>query len=616
MAATFKAPLAKIAVAVVASFAGLTVPLQLLSQEDAIKTVKYYGYWLTLATCALYLWIIWREAHKVSIRQLRDLASRHSIGLILAGIIAFFLHAQTEPGFKILYDEHVLSSTAMNLHEHQLAYVQATGHVIEGETIASIGHVDKRPLLFPFILSIVHNAFGYNYEHVFALNAVLTFVALALLYGLLAQLTDRTYGWLGLLLFGSLPLLAQNATGGGYEILNLCLIIGLALSAIHYFRQEQGTAGLDLMIMTAILLANVRYESILYVLVPAAVFLQKSLRKRSMQLSWFSVLSPILLSVPLLSFALFRNEPMFIRTSQDNFFSLSHLPGNLVHAARYLFDWRGNYTNSLLLSIVGLAGILLFLFSFTPRFLKFTKSNDAVIILLPVAVIVLTNTLLALCNHWGAWTDPATSRFSLPLQFLMAVCPALVLNKLFHRATAPSWLMLLAGSYLLFVTPWHCDRSSQKSQLIIPEGYHWAMHWITNKAPPGNNLYIAQSATGIGLLQAGAIPFSVANSTPERVLHLKEIGIYNEIFAYEVLTVRDDGTTQPIPGSGALSARFNLETCAQYYLNDQVLYRISRLTAVKPALNGEEIPSKRLPPTIDIDRLQGADLYKVLPLTP
>lgn len=617
MPAALKLPWSKFAVAAAASCAALITPLYFLPKDLAILTVKHGGYWLMLGTCALFLWAFWRETRMVSARQLRELASQHSMGLLLAAAIAGFLQTQHEDSFRILYDEHVLSSTAMNLHAHQLAYVQAVSHVVEGETVASLGHVDKRPLLFPFILSIGHNLFGYDHTHVFALNATLTFLTLALLYALLTKLTNRTYGCLGLLLFGGLPLLAQNANGGGYELLNLCLILTLGLTAIHYFRQTEGTAGLDLMILTAILLANVRYESILYVLLPATVFLIKGLRTGELKLTWFSAFSPLLLIPPLLSFGIFNNEPLFIRTSPDNFFSLGHLRGNLAQAMLYLFDWSGDYNNSLLLSLLGLPSIVFLIIYGAARLRKCITMEHPAIILYPALLIVLANTLLALCNHWGAWTDPTTSRFSLPLQLAMVICSLLVIHMMLRQATTPAvGLILLTGAHLIFVAPGNGAFTSQSHRLYLPKGYDWAMQWLAHEAPPGNHLYIAQSASGLGLLQVGAIPFSVANTNSERILRVKEAGIYDEVFAFEGFIVEGEDTRLPLPGAGVLSQQFKLETVGKCNLDMHTIFRVSRIAGLIHTKTEESTMNIPLQKGKSIDLRQKSNIDEFLPLIP
>ena len=606
----------KVFCAVFASLVALTVPLYFLSGGQVIITVKHWGYWLMLGTCSLFLWKFWLESRRVSFNQLANCVSTHRVGLLLALCTAIFVQFQGKDSFKILYDEHVLSSTAMNLHHHQMAYVEAVSYVIDGEKVVSLGHVDKRPLLFPFILSATHNLIGYDDKNVFLLNAALTFVALALLYVVITLISHRTYGCLGILLICGLPLFAENATGGGYEILNLCLILALTLTSVYYFQSERHTGGLDLMIITAVLLANVRYESILYVLVPAAVFLLKSIRSKQIHLTWFSVFSPLLLILPLMSYAVFKNDPQFIHTTPEDFFSVSYLPENLGHAIAYLTNWRGDYTNSLLLTILGTISLGSFVIYLKPSILNTDNQNDRIAPIFLVILIILANTMLALSNEWDAWTKAEAARFSLPLHLAMAICLAPAFAHGFLLKKAPIWLILSAGLYMLVVTPLHCLRMNQENRHIIPAGYQWAMQWTEETAPSGNNLFIAQSASGLGLLNKAAIPFSLANAKPEKVLQLKELGIYDNIYAIEALIKTGEGTTLPLPGAGALNQSLNRATAADYHIKDNVWYRISRLTDENSVARSLGDTGKTL--HIDHEKTSSdwTEIYERLPLHP
>jgi hypothetical protein len=48
-------------------------------------------------------------------------------------------------------------------------------------------------------------------------------------YTLGRMLAGRVAGWLGVVLFAGLPLLSQNATGGGFELINLVMILATLL---------------------------------------------------------------------------------------------------------------------------------------------------------------------------------------------------------------------------------------------------------------------------------------------------------------------------------------------------------------------------------------------------
>ena len=124
----------------------------------------------------------------------------------------------------------------MSMHYNARAFVPAASHIINDEVVASIGFVDKRPALFPFVVSVIHSLSGYRPENVFWLNSGLTFLLLGLIYTIAARTCGKPHGILAILLMTSLPLLAQNTNGGGYEIMNLCLICGVVLAGLNYMR--------------------------------------------------------------------------------------------------------------------------------------------------------------------------------------------------------------------------------------------------------------------------------------------------------------------------------------------------------------------------------------------
>src|SRR5262249_54655172 len=133
------------------------------------------------------------------------------------------------------------------------------------------GLVDKRPLFFPFLVSILHDATGYRPENPFYLNAILTWVLLGLSYLGGRALGGWRAGLLAAMWWITLPLLGQNARGGGFELLNIVMIILTALASGIYYQRRDATSMIA-MIYSGILLAQTRYESPLFLL-PVAVVL-------------------------------------------------------------------------------------------------------------------------------------------------------------------------------------------------------------------------------------------------------------------------------------------------------------------------------------------------------
>ena len=95
-------------------------------------------------------------------------------------------------GFKIVMDELMLLGTSMSMHLDRVALTPLRGNDIQGAFVVLDGIVDKRPLFFPFLVSIVHDLSGYRPENAFFLNGLLTFVLLGLTWSLGRRLAGRS----------------------------------------------------------------------------------------------------------------------------------------------------------------------------------------------------------------------------------------------------------------------------------------------------------------------------------------------------------------------------------------------------------------------------------------
>lgn len=235
---------------------------------EGFQVVIHAGYWFTLALVFLWGRAVWKVA--------RSIRWREWLGWPEAGVVALILTVTTmwvsheRPGYKILADELLLSGTAMSMHyDRQAAYpVRATD--VQGSFQILSRFMDKRPLVFPFMVSLIHDVTGYRPENVFYFNMALSAVFLASIYALGRKAGgSRWAGFIGVVLFAGLPLAAQQSTGGGFELLNLFLLAFYGLLMIRYL-EEPDEERLEALILSAVMLASTRYESALF-LVPAAI---------------------------------------------------------------------------------------------------------------------------------------------------------------------------------------------------------------------------------------------------------------------------------------------------------------------------------------------------------
>lgn len=397
-----------------------------LSPFWAEQVVVNLGYLFLLTAFILFTWSISRLIRRDRQRiHWRSLGFGCSLATILVAFV--FLWSHEPVGFKILMDELILLGTSMTMHFERGPRVPAIAHNYFGDFEIPLGYLDKRPLFHPFVLTLLHDLTGYRPENAFVLNFLLTPLLLGLTWLLGRKLGGHWQsGVLAVAIFGFLPLLAQNATSGHFELLNLVMIATVALCAMRYLQQPEAIS-LNALVFSAILLAQTRYESALFALPVGIAIIVGWIRVGRIVLTWPVVIGPALLLCVPLQLRVFQSKPVFWQLddkASETAFSLSYFGENLGHAGRFLFDFGQGQANSVILSALGLVGVLAF-----PVFLilhrrRIWQDDPAPLGFALMLAGGLAAFLLGMCYHWGQLDDPTASRFALPMLFLAALCGA------------------------------------------------------------------------------------------------------------------------------------------------------------------------------------------------
>jgi len=421
----------------------------LVPDRMALSVVTDTGYWCVLAAFLLFARALWLE-FRVDLARARDLGLRGfdwaSLAVVLLGGTVLIVHESF--GFKIVMDEVMLAGTSMSMHFDRSVLTPIRGGDIQGAFVILGGMMDKRQLFFPFLVSILHDLTGYRPENAFVLNGILVFIFLALVNAAGRKLAGRQAGWLGVALFAGLPLLAQNATGGGFELLNLVMILATMLLGARFIerRDESSFAALCL---SAMLLTQVRYESAIFLVPVALITLWVWRREGRATLSW-----PVMAIPPLMIHCALHTRIFDIRSSawqlqsKPEFtrpFSFSYVPSNVEHALGFFFGKPTDQPNSYVLSALGCVALLFFV-------LLVSKKLRALPAETPMSAATVFFTLgfaaqlgLMMCYFWGQFDDAIIRRLSLPTHLWMVVAILAVLPQ-FPR---PAVIRTLLGVVLL-----------------------------------------------------------------------------------------------------------------------------------------------------------------------
>ncbi len=520
----------------VGSLSTITALYLWLDGQAAWQVQLRAGYWIMLVLSGLTLWQLWPWG------QWREVATQIKIlqwGFLTALVVSLLHQFHEIHFFKVIYDEYVLLSVSKAMHESWLAGWIAQVDSVFGAPVAMAHVADKRPLFFPFVLSLLHTLSGYRLENAFVLNGLLGF---GLLFGLYIWLRPHIGGMLALvsiLIVGGSPLLAQNVTGGGFEVLNLALMVTV-LAATSAFVRQPSERSFAVMVLLTALLANTRYESILFAVVPALGLLVVKLRgERICWLPWAAVLSPLTLVSVVLAQRVFHSFEVFYQSDGEAFISLQYFSGNFDRAIYYLFNAEVTQSNSLVISVLGIIAVLLLpLVVYDVCFRQKQQLSSFLVTMLGFSLFVILHTSLILCLRWGGWDDPMVARFTLPLQLFLALSIVVVAHHLKERHGwgERGWLIAAAAAFFFYGIP---SISQKGSTYLLSPGYGMdqAIKEIDRLDPDRTRLVISASALPFVVRGHISLPVSALDDTLMQWEKKLLSGRYAEILFVENVTL-------------------------------------------------------------------------------
>lgn len=513
-------------------------------------------------------------------------------------------------GFKVLMDELVLGMTSMSMHFDREAFAPLKTHEVDGLYLVLGGVLDKRPLFFPFLVSILHDVTGYRAENSFVLNGLVSFVLLVLVGRLGRRLgQSENAGCLAVLLLAGLPLLAQTATGGGFDLLNLAMICAVMLLAWRFLEQKTEPAQ-DALVLGAVLLAQTRYESVLFVGAVGVVLIWAWVQLRRPIISWGLIAAPLLMVTLPLQRKLFTVNPGYWNTKDTGAapFSWSFFHDNVGHAMNFLFTVDGFQSGSPVLAVSGIV-CTTFAIVFLIRRWRLTGRDAGLAVLAVFSAAILVSFALVLCYNWGQLDDFVATRLGLPVLLLFALCAAFAIGRwTTHRR---AWVAVL-GVPLLWAwcgaIPAAARAQATRSFLSFQE-VEWERQFVRDHRNE-RAFYLMRSPLPAIIERASAVAVNVVAERAEEIdFHVREKS-YRDIFVFQRMVL--DPTTHEWRADelSQLGPEFVLEEIEQRRFKPLYALRLSRLAKIDLSLQAPRPPDwkPKFPPfTIQADTAETPD---------
>jgi hypothetical protein len=579
-----------------------------LSPTAALAAMTIGGYWAMLGTFSWFVWSLWRAGKESGFRPVPSGPGAWKIPALILGC-GLILIIHESYGFKILMDEIMLLGTSMGLHFDKHPLVAIRGHDLQGAFQLLDGQLDKRPLFQPFLVSTLHDLTGYRPENVFVLNTGLTFGFLALVYQLGRKLVNPQAGVLAVLLLTSLPLLAQNATGGGFELLNLFMIVATFLLALHYV-EKRTPASQQAFILSAVLLAQTRYESILFLLPVGLLVLYVWWSENRPVLDWGTVFMPLLFLPAAWHQKIFSaNKSSWELASKPGFdkpFSVSYAPDNFTHWLNFFFDTTGENSNSLVLAALGFLALP---FAILAAFKILGRLRAAPPLQVTSAFFTLgflAHTLLLLFYFWGHFDDPVIRRLSLPLNLWMTLAVITTAAEIPQR---PWWnwrvLMAITGFGIFAYSIPNMSRHDYSMDYYVGREMEWRREFIAAH-PEKDYLFIDNNAIiWITHLVSGT-PIRQALDHKDKIIFNFQNHTFGTFYVFQRYDVDPSNGRQIVQKDDDLGSDYKLETVWERRFTPLTVSRISRIVSIAP---GETTPP--LPAAAPLAKMSPAEREKV-----
>ena len=575
----------------------------------AIVFVSDTGYWFELVAFLIFGWALW-QAFRDDLRRLHwRTLDWVSVGVVGLGGLMLLVHETF--GFKIVMDELMLLGTSMSMHFDKTVLTPVRGNDIQGAFVVLDGIMDKRPLFFPFLLSLLHDLFGYRPANAFLLNGALTFVLLGLVNQCGRMLAGPRGGWLGVLLLAGLPLLGQNATGGGFELLNLVMITAtLLLGARFVARRDE--ISLTVFCYAALLLGQTRYESLIYALPVAILVAWVWWQERRVILSWPVILAPLLLLPYPLQHRIFELRTsawqLASKPEYSTPFSFSYIAENLAHAERFFFARATDQPVSLTLSILGWIAIPFFLLFAAKRLRTLRSEPPAVVASVVFSLGFIGQFLLMMCYFWGKFDDPIIRRLSLPTHLWLVLAILTVLPQ--FAAAGFQRLLLGVAAFGAIVSGVPSMAAHAYTQEYLPgRETAWRRQFMADQPrrdylmiDNDSILWVAHQISSTPVIQAArrrdAIVFHLRNRT------------FSGSYVFQRYTIDPATGGMTLREGDDLGPDFVLEPVREERLQTLTLTRISRVKEVRRGPVSLTAPATGKLPVVPKDRAEREQVRK------
>lgn len=482
-----------------------------------------------------------------------------------------------DPAYRVLADEANLIGVSKNLYYQHTANFATTGKFyFENFWQINIA-TDRRPALYPFLVSLVHVLRGYSASNGFYTNAAIFSLFVLVAYRLAKTWGNELFGITTAFLVAANPNTLVAARSAGFDLLASFMLLVVIKGFVDY-SLSQTPRRLAILALQLCMLAHIRYEGWALVIITSAVLLMSRMLRRESFSGYgfvYSVIPVLLLPRYWQSVAKAHDAEQPLSAT---LFSFRHFVEN---GADYLgviarpFEWGGPHSPWLM--ALGLAGCAVFALRAAGRVIN--RSAEALLFrrqLLLVVALVSAETVISFSYFWGKSLHPSACRLFIWADTLLAFFAAWLLvtwSNCWQKAT--SWhgkTAVALGCSLLFAVHVPAAQEARFTNSLILTRQA-AILWRYFEQLHTNNILIMTDRPGLfTIMNYGALDISQGNSDRSPLLELTR-HLYQDVYLVQEV---DLNTRQPLPGFDVWPDTPK-ETLLEFQNTDTISVRVARV---------------------------------------
>jgi hypothetical protein len=329
----------------------------------------------------------------------------------------------------VLSDEANLLGTSKNFFFSKTATFTTTGKYYYDNFWDAGVVIDRRPSLFPFLVSLIHVLRGYSYTNVFWLNLLVLPAFVLVAYRLAKSLGGEVVGIVAAILVVAHPITLISMRSGGFDFFAAFFSILIIKSFLDHTKTPSAET-LAVLWMNLCMFAEIRYETGLFLPPVVAVLLVFRLVKVSYlrPYRFIYALTPAFLLPRIWQAILRGNVP-----EQDPgavAFSFTHFIENTRDYFKPIFNpFDFHPPHATIVIALGVIGALLWLRWLDRRLLSRDVQAPNFKFATMVAVWMVVQLVIVFTYVWGRAQHPAASRlviaidtfFSFPAAWILTV---------------------------------------------------------------------------------------------------------------------------------------------------------------------------------------------------